>query len=510
MLAADMSANPLAYVSVADRPSQRPFFYDDHTVCFLVGGKRSGKSHCLITRLLMAMTGIEPLELPGSLALLPKPPVRVRYWCEDLLRTVRKVLQPIVWKLVPQGMADDTKSSDSSGYHKEEATQYFRNGSWLQFMTYGMQQMKGESAEVEIIAFDEPPQEDLYDSQWARILTTGGYIWGAMTLDQQAAPYDISWIEDRIMLKGDGPAVHHYALDTEENVRAVAAEHAASDPRRAQRILRVLGEAKEALSKDKLDMMLGGKGGWLQGRVYPRYNDKVHAAYDLAGPAEFVELARKGYGEIYGGMDHGASHPTYVAYVYVARVAVPDLDLLPGDHVQFAEYRRAGMKVVQHIPPLKNLHERYGVQAYWGCRRLWKQDENAYGPTAAQMYMRAGIRPLFRANDDVDQGIQRVGAMLEADEQRGHPRYRFVKGRCPEGTKSMRKWQFKKNARFREPHDRYSETRKDECDGIRYVCMAQCEKRLLRGPDRVAAVPLDPVLGVPVNLLTMGLDDVLR
>ena len=241
--AQDRADCPIAYFSVEKRPSQRPFFYDEHPTCFLFCGMRAGKTTILVARTAMAMAGVEPLNLPGSLKLLPKPPVKVRHWCTDLTKAGENVILPMYLGLLPPSLLDKRNGTD--GYNRSKHTLRLTNGSFMELMSYEMPGTKTGMAERDIVNLDEAPREELYESQYARILTTGGFIWGAMTLDEVRTTWPIWWIDRRILRKGDGEdVVNHHYLSTEENVMALAEE--AETPVLRQRILSRLAALKTA------------------------------------------------------------------------------------------------------------------------------------------------------------------------------------------------------------------------------------------------------------------------
>jgi len=222
-LAAEIEANPLAFYK--PRPTLKQFHMDlKHKTRFIFGGKQAGKTVGECGEVSMSVTGIESVHTPGALSKFRPPPQHWRHWCEDLTRVAKGVLLPVYLKYIPHEMLDTRRGQGIPGFNVQDGTLYLTNGSTVQFLSYEMAAMKGESVTLDGVAFDEPPPESLYESQYLRILVRGGHMIGAMTLDERRASSNIRWIDKRIRRRQDGPHVNWFRLSTLENINALIAE----------------------------------------------------------------------------------------------------------------------------------------------------------------------------------------------------------------------------------------------------------------------------------------------
>jgi len=75
-------------------------------------------------------------------------------------------------------------------------------------------------------------------------------------------------------------------------------------------------------------------------------------------------------------MDHGADHPTYVCYVYVAKRPIVKAKIVEGDYIQIAEYFRSRAHVIDHLPRLQELQRRFQPKGYFCDSSMWDQDKS--------------------------------------------------------------------------------------------------------------------------------------
>ena len=278
-------------------------------------------------------------------------------------------------------------------------------------------------------------------------------------------------------------------------IKAIAAEEGG---RRGERVQRLYKEMRKILPPEEVAIMLDGTGGVTMGQIFKRYDENIHT-YRGLGPEGFIALRDKGYGDFWCGMDHGGAHPTVVVYVFIATHPAPSLQLVEGDYVQVWEYYKAGSSVPSHIPRLKALHEKFKPKAYFCDPHMWDDDAKQPGRTVARDYGEAGIRPMYRGNNQVDPGIQAVDRLLMP--RAGDfpwPRFRLV-ARCNQHTEDgFRIWSTKPDAMERSGSDKYSEVEKDTMDAVRYLVRAAPERHA-----HIAQMPpvaVDGATGVPLDM----------
>ena len=505
-LARDVARHPIAYYK--PRRAALPFHMDrEHQTRFLFGGNRSGKSYSVVAEVVMAITGVESIYCEGACEKFRKPPLMVRHWCDDLKRHVPGVLLPIYYKLLPPGMVDESKGD--GGFNKADSTLHLSNGSWVQFLSYGMPQRKSVAAALDLVAFDEPPTESIYDSQYGRVSTRGGHLIGAMTLDEQRATHSIQWIGRRVVRRenADGTRADHVAwwqMHTWGNFEALIAE--ARTEAEANAIKQGYDNWVAGLSEQEYAVVIEGKGGYLTGLVYPEFREHTHARYDLLGAADFAELARKGYGTIRCGLDYGMNHPTAFVWMYRhGQPALPRYDLAEGDCIVYREYKQRGMRVNQCIERIKRLSTGKDgrlepVERVYADESIWRADGKE-GLNVGQLFVR-GLKPwpvrrqTYRPKKI---GHERVRAML-ADREGAAPwpALRFLKGRCRKLTSEMYEYHYKpESQRTGKSPDETNDYNDDLVDALRYAIISLPIPRARQTARRPSIV--HPITGVPIG-----------
>ena len=500
----DAAKCPIRYFSTEGRPHQTAFFHDQHPIQGVSAGRRAGKTFCAgAARPIIAMTGIQPIakELRGALDILPKPPVRVRVWCMDLVRMVKNVVRPFLKELLPPDMIDRAKCHDI--VNEKDATCYLKNGSTYEVLSYELRKGKGESAEKDIVYCDEVPPYEIFTGQKLRLLTpreVWSYMWIGGTRSGDAMPWNVQWFEDEIVrwgAAGNG-AVSHHEFDTEENLEAVARERGGDDPEAyAERQAQIIG----TLSEEERAVFIGGKSDRTSLTVFPMYSETGNR-YNVGGvsPETFVKLAASGYGDVWCGMDHGfgSSGATALVYVFIARKDIREIKVAKGDFIQIGEYYRRNARVIVNIRPLQELHRRFNPKGYFVDLHAWDRDAALVGMSAAMLYSDpkrlrdvtaalhpdvdmtdfdlTPIAPLYRAGNkakSLDGRIQLVAGLLLARQgEVDWPRYRVMEATSPMTCKAFRGWQRKKDPETGLPGDKYSKYLKDCMDAVGYLCVA--------------------------------------
>lgn len=527
----DVAACPIRYFTTEDRPSQTPFFYDRHPIIGISAGRRAGKTMAKTARGVIALTGIEPIALKGSLALLPKPPVRERVWCVDLVRMVKEVFLPMFTGLIPPAMLAQSGSQKTPGFDQATNTLNLTNGSRVQFMSYELRAGKGESTEQEIVDLDEIGPYEIYTSQKARLLTPRDF-WSYMfiggTRAGEAMPWDVQWFEEEVVKcgpKGKG-GISHHEFSTQENLDAIADERGGANSEaykdRQQQIA-------NSWTDEERSVFVGGKSDYTGLTVYPKWSD-VANIYSVPGVTAqvFPELARLGYGRVWCGMDHGeGAGVTVVVYVFVASKDVPEIDIAAGDYVQFAEYWRRNATIISHLPALQANQRASRPAGYLCDLHMWDKTAAAAGLSAAALYSRpkllrdivtamhpdaefdgfdlTPIGPLYRAKSEpgsVDSGIEAVSAvLLPRGGEQCWPRYRVLRGTSPYTIRGFHRWQRKRDPEQRIAGEKYAKRDKDQMDAVRYIITARPETIELLSEDDLQPGSADPYTGIALSQL---------
>jgi hypothetical protein len=516
-VAEDAQAVPIRWAKPRDYTI--PFLLDKRPYVFAGGGKRSSKSWTNVLLACVGLTGEDMILAPGALDLFRGiresnrlnglPPFRVRHWCTDLEKVGKKILLPIYRRFIPSAMIADTREK-VPGYNDTDHTFHLKDGSYVEFFSYKMDKVDRESAELDLIPFDEPPSYELFESQKARLATTGGFIRGAMTLDERAtSSYDIRWI-DRMFRRGKGgPDYGWHHFDTERNVNAVADEKGGEQGRIIRE--RMVTWKRDA-SPEERAISIEGLGGWCTGLVYGMFSEEVHASYDKLTPDELVTLARGGYGELWGSLDFGTDHPTAASVFYRATVPLPEYDIAENDLIKVAEYKRRHPHFRLHIAAIKAMNDRFGpVQAIFACPWIFSDTDVRRTPGVAVDFIEAGL-PLRRANnrDEMD-GIEAFIDLLYPKPGMAWPRYRICKNACPATVDEFQTFSWKA-ASERSPRgtDLVQDCNNDILDGDRYLVKhlglyarsaeVMAQQAWQQGP------ALDPTTGFPVDEIFNGVN----
>ncbi len=465
-------------------PMQRKFFNDDHMVCFVTSGNQAGKDYILCTRLAIAVTRIEPLSLEGSLAFVPEPPIRCRYYV-PVNQTWEKVILPVLLQMIPVDFRNTSRSADGSGYNQKDSTLHLADGGWVQGCTYTghrQDESRSQSVRLNIACLSEVPPQDLFDQlTGARtILAPGAKIWGAMTMDARLSKYPMGWVRQRIIMSKD-PNVTRLKISTRENVYGMARlEEAAGRPDRAKQLIEGLEAKCKLLSPQDYASQIEGEWAGMQGIVYNELDEHANAYMDGedVDPQIFVTLRDKEYGIIEAGMDYGKAAPTAIEYYFLCRHAVEELDMVEGDIIQFAEYYRAGARVPAHLPAVAEIHSQLNPSVYFFDPHM--ADKPDSGPSVIEQYAQGmreacgftGFVPGDNSKGAVDAGVELVAALLAArDGAFPWPRLRVVVPRCPNGWESYLCWAFKQHAEFLPSGEKYEEEYKHSNDCSRYFAL---------------------------------------
>ena len=504
-----------ALIAFEPRPSQVPLFLDDHKLVFIFSANQEGKTLTMAARLALDVAGEKhcPVALPEAKAHINRffypdgspRPVQARWYCTDLVRNWDMVALPYLLKFIPKECLDTRAVPRSAipGYRAENHTLYLKGGGFIQAITYGMQGVESEAISLTHVCFDEAGQEELLDQAYLRTRTTAGRIWGAMTLNADShRSWSIAWVHRRIWRREDGPHVSWHRLTPGENLKFMQ-----KDLRRvgmdaeADRLRDNEAETQRGVSLQQRGATLEGLWSGATNIVY-RMFDRSRNGYTgpCTTPEDFVLLAKKGYGAVYAGFDHGKTHATSAPYVFVCRHALPDgYNVVEGDHIQFAEYNVENQVVTEHIPMLRAFHNQYGVLAYHADPRVFDEDQKDRRiPSVAMMYQNAGIGPMFPANNDVDVGIQRLATMLLPRQGIAEwPQYRVLVPFCPATVRGFECWATKPNAKHLPNEEKYEQECKDIMDGVRYLGMAHLEGQ---SEDRPMVRRERMIMGVPASM----------
>lgn len=178
----------------------------------------------------------------------PPIPNRGRIGISDY-RILREVLWPKIQALLPENeVAECVK-----GHMGLIVGIRFKNGSYIDIMSYEVQPMKWESVDLDWVHFDEPPPYEIFKATRARLIDRDGRMWFTLT------PLEEAWILDEIWEKcGKNPRYWGRMLDMRENPYLSA---------------KAVADFVSEVTSDDYEARVQGQFRHLTGRVFKDYTD---------------------------------------------------------------------------------------------------------------------------------------------------------------------------------------------------------------------------------------------
>lgn len=180
-----------------------PWFESDAQARISMGGNRAGKTTKLVLEVGSFAVGIRPWYSPGSrwytrgltseAMIREDRPARIRYVVPNFSVHLPEVVAafqkwwPKEWWTV---IAKDERNTPR--------TFEFFNGAVVNFMSHRMNKEDFEGIEADLVAWDEPPPEELFTALERGLVSTGGRsITGATLLDASG------WFWDKVVAEGE-------------------------------------------------------------------------------------------------------------------------------------------------------------------------------------------------------------------------------------------------------------------------------------------------------------------
>ena len=414
--------------------SHQKEFHGDRTVGRVIfGGNRSGKSLSSVVEMFYWATGTNPYRST------PRPPLALRHVAVDKPQGIDKVLIELYKRLVPKRYLRG--GAWERAFQTVPPTLFFSNDSFIEFLSYEQALDRHAGTSRDAVAFDEEPDEAIFNENMARLIDKAGSWWMAMT------PLEgLSWVYDRFWLpyeEGELDAnVSVYRFNTDDNIHI---------PKGAFDILLA------GLSSEEREARRTGKFVALSGLIYP-FNMNIHVK-ELPAQNHLLTVA---------GMDHGLRNPTAWLWAQINSDGTLNIvkehcknELLVKDHAQIIKLIESGN---QFLKPSYRVGDPSIV------------NRNAEtGQSIQTEYANYGIN-IAAGNNDVDSGINRVASLMDPN-QRGGPRLFFDKD-CRALIKELRtyrwdEWASRKAETAKAPKNN-PKKRDDHCvDAMRYLVMSR-------------------------------------
>ena len=433
-----VSPNMFAY---KPHEKQRAFHASDSKKKLYIGGNRSGKTTGGIIEDLWWATGRHPYRP------VPSGGVRGRIISVDFLNGIEKIIFPQIKQWCP--VTDLKGGSWEAAYDKQLRVLHFKNGSFIEFMSYDQDLDKFAGTSRHFIHFDEEPPEDIYTENLARLVDTNGSFWITMT------PVEgMTWIYETLYEPGsDG---------TDPNIFVVEVSMTDNPYLNREAVENFLN----SLSADERTAREHGRFVQLGGLVYKEFKPERHVVPSFTPPADWLWVAS---------LDHGYNNPTCWLWHGVSQ---------DGSVVTFHELYQSGWTVEVCAEEVRKVNRLYGREPDFYIGDPAISQTNAISATSIHTeYITRGI-PIVLGNNDVKAGINRIARYLK-DRGDGKPNWVITQD-CPNLIREMRKYRWKTytNKRVANANNLQEEPHKKDdhaCDSARYFFMSR--------PDLVADVP---------------------
>lgn len=401
------------------------------------GGNRSGKSYSSVCEMVWWATGTHPYRPT------PRPPVALRHVAVDRPQGIDKVLKELYKKITPPRYLRG--GNWDAAWQNNPPVLHFDNDSFIEFLTYEQELDKHAGTSRHAVAFDEEPDEAIFNENMARLIDTNGEWWIAMT------PVEgLTWVYHRFYLKweedelSEDVGIHIFLTDNNSYLPSGAFD-------------RLLGD----LSPEEKEARRTGKFVALSGLIYP-YDDNKHVM-----PLE----PRHGLLTLTG-MDHGLRNPTSWHWYqidsdgvfYVLKEHYGE-DKLVKEHAQIVRTIEAGNRLL--VPQY-----RVGDPAIFSRNPL-------DGQTVASEYAGYGIF-INKGNNDVDAGVQRVAQLFADDRIIIDPSCRALRKELR--TYRWDEWATRKAETSKEPKNKPKKKDDHAVDDLRYAVMSRPLYDTGRGP----------------------------
>lgn len=416
------------------------------------GGNRSGKTISSVVEMIWWATGTHPYKRT------PRPPVALRHVAVDKPQGVDKILKELYKQLCPPRILEGR--AFEKAWHTKPDELHFSNGSFIEFLSYEQDLDKHAGTSRHAIAFDEEPDEAIFNENMARLVDTDGSWWISLT------PLEgLTWLYHRFYLPWESGTLSedvklwHWLTSDNKYIKMSAVE-------------RLLGD----LSPEEKQARMTGQFMALSGLIYP-FNERIHVKPLEALPHLLT----------FTSMDHGYRAPSSWHWYQV------DSD---GRIYVLREHYKAELLVSQHAAivlgteaavPLLRPSYRIGDPAIHNRGQL-------DGQTVASEYSNHGVH-IGPGNNSVDAGINRVAQYFAVDEKYGPGIY--IDPSCRELIREARtyrwdEWASRKMETQKEPKTKPKKKDDHAMDDLRYAVMTRPVRDVGRGPVPMESKWLDP------------------
>lgn len=167
-------------------PVQEQFHRSEAKRIMLAGGVRSGKTRAVGQELYWWLTGTHPFKKT------PPPPVYARWAGSGMEEHVQKVLVEMMRQIIPRNVLE----GDKFNYSKDGNMLRFKNGSWLEFMSFDQDPSKGAGRALHIAGLDDLGCPKRFMEQTSNRLTDfNGVLIRSICPEDGIVGWEYDWLE---------------------------------------------------------------------------------------------------------------------------------------------------------------------------------------------------------------------------------------------------------------------------------------------------------------------------
>ncbi len=404
----------------------------------LFGGNRSSKTVTGVCEDVYYATGTHPYKT------IPTPNFG-RICCTDFTNGIEKVLIPEFRKWCPKHLLDR--------YDVESRTQYLKNGSTVEFMSYDQEVDKFESASRHWIHHDEEPPRGIYIANKMRLLDTRGDMWFTMT-----PQHGLTWVYDEIYEQaGVNPNIQIWLFDSLKNPYLNKDE---------------INEIIKGLDPQEVEARIHGKFVQLSGLIYKEYNPEKHYIPTFPIPDHWVKICS---------IDPHPRICTAVSYMAVASpqqfimecrkhdISIPDNLTMDGEDIYIVYDEIYGMTnlLIKDICDLMKAKEGKDYIMYRLIDNAANTPDPIVGTNVREEFEKHGIRTIL-ADKDVANRIWRVRGRLQVNSL-------YVQRHCINTDWEFRHYawdEYKIGKDYKDPKEKPRKKRDHLMDNIGYMCVS--------------------------------------
>lgn len=328
-----LKSNPL--LGYRPHPKQKVFHQSHEQLKAFLGGNRSGKTTAgILDDLIQA---VDQDCLPPHL--IPYKKWQPPFYCRIIVPDFTSTLEGVIFQKLREWTPRDQLVGNAfdKAYEKTRRKLSFKNGSWMDFLTFEQDLDKFGGAALHRVHYDEEPPSNIRRESTMRLIDYGGDEIFSMT-----PLHGMSWMYDSIY----EPWTKHQLRDA-----TVVLVDMDDNPHLDERTKR---KALEGLTREEREARKSGRFVHFAGMIYGEFSRSEHVIPEIC-PDETGQRALPAHSNVFVGIDPGIRHMAGVVWTYIdpsGTMVVFDELALQGHNIEEVceAIKRTNMKWGQRQP----------------------------------------------------------------------------------------------------------------------------------------------------------------